>query len=271
LSSLLALLLTLEGDKCDPHRCEYCYVNGNTGEVKIADLGRAKFLLNNSQPAMTVQNNGSTGMMRAEYIAPELYGDNNKYSTAVDIYSFGLLVLELCTLRRPYDELKSPADVFRAVNAGVLPEALRDVKDNNIEAIIKACLMLDPAARPTALELLQLDLFREIAPDEAISVTGSATEENRHVLKLVLTISRPCVPRLRFEFHLDLLCDTAKSITTEMMDQLGLSDEEAAVVAGKISNVIAKHSTEDNSSNEVRFTPAGAPVAQVNAGQCVES
>jgi hypothetical protein len=48
------------------------------------------------------------------------------------------------------------ADVYRAVHSGTPPAALQDVSDNNIQAIIKACLIIDPAARPSANELLQV-------------------------------------------------------------------------------------------------------------------
>lgn len=234
-------------------RCEYCYVNGNTGEVKVADLGRAKFLFNDSQAAATIAGGNTKGNWVYNYTAPELYDDDKKYGTAVDMFAFGLLLLELFTMRRPYEECKTPADVYRAVHSGTPPAALQDVSDNNIQAIIKACLIIDPAARPSANELLQLDLFRELPPDEVIQVTGHVCEGNRKLLKLEITISRPSVKRMRYEFSLNTDCDTAKSITTEMMEVLQLSEEEAAVVAGKIQNTISKLQPEDKSSNEMKL------------------
>jgi hypothetical protein len=54
-------------------RCEYCYVNGNTGEVKVADLGRAKFLFNDSQAAATIAGGNTKGNWVYNYTAPELY------------------------------------------------------------------------------------------------------------------------------------------------------------------------------------------------------
>jgi hypothetical protein len=70
----------------------------------------------------------------------------------------------------------------------------------------------------------QLDLFRELPPDEVIQVTGHVCEGNRKLLKLEITISRPSVKRMRYEFSLNTDCDTAKSITTEMMEVLQLSE-----------------------------------------------
>jgi hypothetical protein len=34
--------------------------------------------------------------------------DDKKYGTAVDMFAFGLLLLELFTMRRPYEECKTP-------------------------------------------------------------------------------------------------------------------------------------------------------------------
>jgi len=40
-------------------------------------------------------------------MAPELYEEC--YDTAVDIYAFGMCVLEMVTLERPYKECQNPA------------------------------------------------------------------------------------------------------------------------------------------------------------------
>ena len=42
-----------------------------------------------------------------EFMAPELYEEN--YGTGVDIYAFGMCVLEMITLERPYMECSNPA------------------------------------------------------------------------------------------------------------------------------------------------------------------
>ena len=50
-------------------RVDYCFINGNTGEVKIADLGRATFL--RQQSISTGTNNQS--LRDFAYVAPEMY------------------------------------------------------------------------------------------------------------------------------------------------------------------------------------------------------
>jgi WNK lysine deficient protein kinase len=78
--------------------------------VKIADLGLA-----------VLQNKAQTVIGTPEFMAPELYDEH--YDERVDIYAFGMVMLELATLRFPYDEMKNPAQIFKAVCAGTLATA----------------------------------------------------------------------------------------------------------------------------------------------------
>lgn len=48
-----------------------------------------------------------------EFMAPELYEE--EYNELVDIYSFGMCMLEMITLEYPYSECKNPAQIFKKV------------------------------------------------------------------------------------------------------------------------------------------------------------
>ncbi|KAH9319487.1 hypothetical protein KI387_021256, partial [Taxus chinensis] len=67
----------------------------------IADFGISKLLFRNSMDALTSTNalKGSVG-----YIAPE-YGLGGMLSTKGDVYSYGILLLELLMRRRPIDHM----------------------------------------------------------------------------------------------------------------------------------------------------------------------
>lgn len=54
-----------------------------------------------------------------EFMAPELYDE--EYNELVDIYSFGLCLLEMVTLEYPYSECKNPAQIYRKVTLVCLP------------------------------------------------------------------------------------------------------------------------------------------------------
>lgn len=47
-------------------------------------------------------------------MAPELYDEN--YDERVDIYSFGMCMLEMFTLEYPYSECKNAAQIFKKVS-----------------------------------------------------------------------------------------------------------------------------------------------------------
>ncbi|TQD78917.1 hypothetical protein C1H46_035525 [Malus baccata] len=91
-------------------------------------------------------------------MAPELYeGD---YTEMVDIYSFGMCVLEMVTLEIPYSECDNVAKIYKKVSSGVRPQALDKIKDPEVRAFVDKCLA-QPRARPSATELLMDAFFDE--------------------------------------------------------------------------------------------------------------
>lgn len=48
-----------------------------------------------------------------EFMAPEMYEE--KYNEAVDIYAFGMCILEMATFEYPYSECQNAAQIYRKV------------------------------------------------------------------------------------------------------------------------------------------------------------
>lgn len=48
-------------------------------------------------------------------MAPELYEED--YNELVDVYSFGMCLLEMLTLEYPYSECVSPAQIYKKVSS----------------------------------------------------------------------------------------------------------------------------------------------------------
>ncbi|KAI3961994.1 hypothetical protein MKW92_026659 [Papaver armeniacum] len=145
-------------DPCIIHRdlnCSNVFVNGHTGEVKIGDLGLA---------AIVGKDHAAHSILGTpEFMAPELYDQD--YTEMVDIYSFGLCVLELVTLEFPYLECGNVARVYKSVTSGKRPQAMNKVKDPVIKQFIERCLG-QPRNRPTASELLNDPFFDGINDDD---------------------------------------------------------------------------------------------------------
>ncbi|TKY64109.1 serine/threonine-protein kinase WNK4 [Spatholobus suberectus] len=130
-------------------KCDNIFVNGNQGEVKIGDLGLAVVM---QQP--TAQSVIGT----PEFMAPELYEE--AYTELVDIYSFGMCILEMVTLEYPYSECKNPAQIFKKVTSGIKPASLNKVSDPQIKEFIEKCLV--PASERLSAEELLKDPFLQI-------------------------------------------------------------------------------------------------------------
>lgn len=145
-------------EPCVIHRdlnCSNVFVNGNTGQVKIGDLGVA---------AIVGKSHSAHSMLGTpEFMAPELYDED--YTELVDIYSFGLCVLEMVTLEIPYSECDNVAKIYKKVSSGMRPDALNKVKDQEVKDFIERCLA-QPRARPSASELLKDPFFDGIVDDD---------------------------------------------------------------------------------------------------------
>lgn len=52
-------------------------------------------------------------LLRPQFMAPELYEE--KYNEKVDVYSFGMCMLELATMEYPYCECRNAAQIYKKV------------------------------------------------------------------------------------------------------------------------------------------------------------
>ncbi|CAA2981404.1 probable serine threonine- kinase WNK9 isoform X1 [Olea europaea subsp. europaea] len=130
-------------------KCDNIFVNGNQGKVKIGDLGLAAIL----QKSHTAHCVGTP-----EFMAPEVYEE--EYNGLVDIYSFGMCVLEMVTFEYPYSECTHPAQIYKKVISGEKPDALYKLKDSEVRHFVEKCLAT-VSERLTAKELLD-DPFLQI-------------------------------------------------------------------------------------------------------------
>ncbi|KAI4302986.1 hypothetical protein MLD38_038670 [Melastoma candidum] len=130
-------------------KCDNIFINGNQGEVKIGDLGLAA-ILRKSHAAHCVGT--------PEFMAPEIYEE--AYNELVDIYSFGMCILEMVTFEYPYSECTHPAQIYKKVVSGKKPDALYKVKDPEVRGFVEKCLAT-ASLRLSARELLD-DPFLQI-------------------------------------------------------------------------------------------------------------
>ncbi|XP_042037958.1 probable serine/threonine-protein kinase WNK9 [Salvia splendens] len=130
-------------------KCDNIFINGNQGEVKIGDLGLAA-ILRKSHAAHCVGT--------PEFMAPEVYEE--EYNELVDIYSFGMCILEMVTFEYPYSECTHPAQIYKKVISGKKPDSLYKVQDPEVRKFVEKCLAT-VSDRLSAWELLN-DPFLQI-------------------------------------------------------------------------------------------------------------
>ncbi|KAI3711494.1 hypothetical protein L2E82_41619 [Cichorium intybus] len=72
-------------------------------------------------------------------MAPELYEE--EYNELVDIYSFGVCILNLITCGYPYIECRNHAQIHKKVSFGIKHAGLSKVKDPQVKEFIEKCMV----------------------------------------------------------------------------------------------------------------------------------
>eukprot|EP01138_Halocafeteria_seosinensis_P015817 gb/GECG01016142.1/.p1 GENE.gb/GECG01016142.1/~~gb/GECG01016142.1/.p1 ORF type:complete len:345 (+),score=47.46 gb/GECG01016142.1/:1-1035(+) len=142
-------------------KCENIFVQGKS--IKIGDLGLATM-------------DGRSVIGTPEFMAPDMY-DNN-YDASVDIWAFGMCVLEMVTGLAPYHECRSVPQILRKVSKGEKPEALSIVKEVWPECaqFVELCLgQMIPSdeGSPTEIDTASVQITR---PDEVHLEHNGSTE-----------------------------------------------------------------------------------------------
>ena len=97
-----------------------------------------------------------------EFMAPELYEEN--YGPEVDVYAFGMAMLEMLTHEPPYKECQNPAQIYKKVINRDYPVSMSRIQDETIKKFIMQCLD-SREKRPTAAQLLEQDFMKDLSKD----------------------------------------------------------------------------------------------------------
>uniref|UniRef100_A0A2N9G8K5 non-specific serine/threonine protein kinase n=1 Tax=Fagus sylvatica TaxID=28930 RepID=A0A2N9G8K5_FAGSY len=95
----------------------------------VGDFGLARFLLESTQDCFINNQSSSIGLRGTIGYAPPEYGMGNEVSTYGDVYSYGILLFEMFTGKRPTDNMfKDNLNLHDFVKAN-LPERVIDIVD----------------------------------------------------------------------------------------------------------------------------------------------
>ncbi|NXL25200.1 WNK4 kinase, partial [Setophaga kirtlandii] len=191
-------------------KCDNIFITGPTGSVKIGDLGLAT--LKRASFAKSV-------IGTPEFMAPEMYEE--KYDEAVDVYAFGMCMLEMATSEYPYSECQNAAQIYRKVTSGLKPSSFYKVKVPELKEIIEGCIRMDKNERYTIQDLLEHSFFQE---DTGVHVELAEEDDGvKSGLKLWLRMDDTKKLHGKYkdnnaiEFLFELYKDVAEEVAQEMV------------------------------------------------------
>ncbi|XP_016529151.1 serine/threonine-protein kinase WNK3 isoform X6 [Poecilia formosa] len=206
-------------------KCDNIFITGPTGSVKIGDLGLATLMRTSFAKSV---------IGTPEFMAPEMYEEH--YDESVDVYAFGMCMLEMATSEYPYSECQNAAQIYRKVTSGIKPASFDKVNDPEIKEIIEGCIRQNKSQRLSIRDLLNHAFFAE---DTGVRVE-LAEEDNGAQDCLALRIWVEDPKKLKgkhkdneaIEFTYDLENDIAEEVALEMVKS-GFFHESDAKVVGK--------------------------------------
>ncbi|XP_078024706.1 serine/threonine-protein kinase WNK2 isoform X3 [Epinephelus lanceolatus] len=213
-------------------KCDNIFITGPTGSVKIGDLGLAT--LKRASFAKSV-------IGTPEFMAPEMYEEH--YDEAVDVYAFGMCMLEMATSEYPYSECQNAAQIYRKVTSGVKPASYSKVSDPEIKEIIGECICHRWEERYSIKDLLNHAFFAE---DTGVRVELNEDDDGKKssiALKLWVEDTKKLKGKYKdtgaIEFSFDLVNEVPEVVAQEMVESGFFLDCDVKIVGKSIRDRVA--------------------------------
>lgn len=200
-------------------KCDNIFINGAHGEIKIGDMGTAEMKIDKKY----------TVIGTPEFMAPEMYEEKG-YSEKVDIYAFGMCLLEMVTGEYPYNECTNAAQVFKKVTQNIRPECLSRVQDPEVLSLINNCLAPENE-RMSAQEILEHS-FLAVEPEVVLLASDMSMKQ----LTLQVVFKGTDKLSVKFEFNADT--DTAEDVVAEMIEEQVLPERYQQLITGDINRLL---------------------------------
>ncbi|KAM4553274.1 serine/threonine-protein kinase WNK1-like isoform 1-T1 [Fundulus diaphanus] len=226
-------------------KCDNIFITGPTGSVKIGDLGLAT--LKRASFAKSV-------IGTPEFMAPEMYEE--KYDESVDVYAFGMCMLEMATSEYPYSECQNAAQIYRRVTSGVKPGSFDKVAIPEVKEIIEGCIRQNKDERYSIKDLLNHAFFQE---DTGVRVELAEEDDGEmEAIKLWLRIED--IKKLKgkykdneaIEFSFDLNKDVSEDVAQEMVESGYVCEGDHKTIAKAIKDRVSLISRKRAQRQQVR-------------------
>lgn len=138
--------------------------------AKVADFG------------ISFENHDTTQMTACgtpHYMAPELVSEQ-KYTSAVDVYAFGMILWVMLTAKIPFQGLRPLQVMMKVVSDNYRPTLPRDTAPSAICDLIDACWRPDPTLRPSMDDVIVS--LQQLTPNNGIAAAAAAVVAHVAVL-----------------------------------------------------------------------------------------
>ncbi|XP_078220148.1 serine/threonine-protein kinase WNK3 isoform X2 [Callithrix jacchus] len=208
-------------------KCDNIFITGPTGSVKIGDLGLATLMRTSFAKSV---------IGTPEFMAPEMYEEH--YDESVDVYAFGMCMLEMATSEYPYSECQNAAQIYRKVTSGIKPASFNKVTDPEVKEIIEGCIRQNKSERLSIRDLLNHAFFAE---DTGLRVELAEEDDcSNSSLALRLWVEDPKKLKGKhkdneaLEFSFNLETDTPEEVAYEMVKSGFFHESDSKAVAKSI-------------------------------------
>ncbi|XP_063681254.1 serine/threonine-protein kinase WNK3-like isoform X3 [Bolinopsis microptera] len=133
-------------------RCDHVCININTGEVKVSSFGsavlkeRGKYL---DDPVGQV-----------EFMSPEMAVEH--YNESTDIYSYGIVLLEMLTGENPYEECDKLSQAIDCLKTKKYPKILETITCPYSRDLVRSCIEHNVEKRLNLNQIMSHRYFQEV-------------------------------------------------------------------------------------------------------------
>ncbi|KAI8051386.1 kinase-like domain-containing protein [Gilbertella persicaria] len=220
-------------------KCDNIFINGAHGEIKIGDLGTAE--------NMWLGDKKYTVIGTPEFMAPEMYEEEG-YNEKVDLYAFGMCLIEMTTGEYPYSECTNTAQIYKKVCQHIKPESLAKIHDQQVLEVINSCL-----TRLSAQELLECS-FLAVEPDVVI-----LENDPLHTIVTLQVVFKGS-DKLSVKFEFNTQEDTAEEVVAEMIEEQVLPERYQQWITNEINRILRDLEKDESDAEKYKHGDGSQPV-----------
>ena len=170
---------------------------------------------------------------------------SEQYDESIDVYAFGMCLLEMATGEYPYQECMKPFEIYKRVINGIKPENFKRIDDDDLKELIDLCIRRKKHQRPTVKELLNHSWFMEnnglkleLHKDPDTKRIEFKSDQITFRLKLIDKSKHKNWPdNEAIDFIYDVNSDVAENVVKELKDNLEkINDEDVKFLVQAIKD-----------------------------------